>query len=108
MGYHRLGHKKGFISKYWSMMSFNFLNFQVGVIFKLMKKKVLEKLDQVEWISPDTKHSAIEKINKLDGKFIGSEMFFNYTLLQQRYHGVSTRNCFGFPLAYVEAFNAFS
>ena len=53
-----------------------------------MKKKVLEKLDQVEWITPDTKHSAIEKINKLDGKFIGSEMFFNYTLLQQRYHGV--------------------
>jgi hypothetical protein len=54
-----------------------------------MKKKVLEKLDLVEWISPETKLAAMEKINKLDGRFLGSEIFFNYTLLQQRYHGVN-------------------
>ena len=54
-----------------------------------MKKKVLEKLDTVSWISPDTKQAAIDKIQKLDGKFLGSEIFFNYTLLQQRYRGVT-------------------
>ena len=61
----------------------------MGVIFRLMKKKVLEKLDTVSWISPDTKQAAIDKIQKLDGKFLGSEIFFNYTLLQQRYRGVT-------------------
>jgi hypothetical protein len=46
-------------------------------------------LENVAWISPDTKAAAIDKVNKLDGKFLGSEIFFNYTLLQQRYHGVT-------------------
>jgi len=53
-----------------------------------MKKKLLEKLEFVQWISQDVKQEAIDKISRLDGKFLGSDMFFNFTLLQQRYRGV--------------------
>ena len=36
----------------------------------------------------ETKAESIEKIDMLHGSLLGSNIFFNYTFLQQRYNGV--------------------
>ncbi len=73
-----------------------------------MKKKLLEKLEVVQWISPDVKQEAIDKINRLDGKFLGSDIFFNYTLLQQRYRGVWKLNLSKQKYSFNATFHHFS
>lgn len=61
------------------------LSLQVTVIFDLMKKHVLRAIDGAQWASRETKLEAERKIERLHGNFVGTNMFFNYTFLQQRY-----------------------
>ena len=54
-----------------------------------MKQKIISKIAKTKWMSNDeTKSESIEKIDKLHGSLLGSNIFFNYTFLQQRYNGV--------------------
>ena len=55
-----------------------------------MKQNIIAKIAKTKWMSDEkTKAESIEKINKLHGSLLGSNIFFNYTFLQQRYSGVS-------------------
>ena len=55
----------------------------------MMKQKIISKIAKTKWMSNDeTKSESIEKIDKLHGSLLGSNIFFNYTFLQQRYNGV--------------------
>lgn len=67
---------------------------EVGVIFHLMKKHVLKKMDEVQWITKSMKDAAESKVNKLSGSFLGSDIFFNYTFLQDRYGRVDITDDF--------------
>ena len=54
-----------------------------------MKQNIIAKISQTKWMAnEETKAESIEKINKLHGSLLGSNIFFNYTFLQQRYNGV--------------------
>ena len=64
--------------------------FQAQVIFGLMKKHMLRAVDGAHWASRETKLKAESKIEHLIGNFVGTDMFFNYTFLQDRYGRVST------------------
>ena len=62
---------------------------QVETIFRLMKENIISKIKKTKWMSDgETKAESIEKIDKLHGSLLGSNIFFNYTFLQQRYTGV--------------------
>ena len=58
-------------------------------MFELMKKHVLRAIDGTKWASRETKREAEAKIDRLHGNFVGTELFFNYTFLQNRYGQVS-------------------
>ena len=50
---------------------------------------MLRAIDGAPWASRDTKLKAEAKIEHLMGNFVGTDMFFNYTFLQDRYGRVS-------------------
>ena len=55
----------------------------------MMKQKIISKIAKTKWMSnEETKAESIEKIDMLHGSLLGSNIFFNYTFLQQRYNGV--------------------
>ncbi len=54
-----------------------------------MKKHVLRSIDGVPWATRSAKEAAEAKISSLRGSFVGSDLFFNYTFLQNRYGRVS-------------------
>ena len=57
-----------------------------------MKQNIISKIRKTKWMSnEETKAESIEKIEKLHGSLLGSNIFFNYTFLQQRYDGVSIK-----------------
>ena len=54
-----------------------------------MKKHVVRAIHGAQWASRETKMLAEAKIDILHGSFVGTDMFFNYTFLQERYGRVS-------------------
>ena len=54
-----------------------------------MKKHVLRAIHGAQWASREAKLEAEKKIEHLYGSFVGTDMFFNYTFLQERYGRVS-------------------
>ena len=68
--------------------------FQVRVMFGLMKKHVLRAIDGTRWASRETKREAEAKIDNLHGSFVGTDLFFNYTFLQNRYGQVDITSDF--------------
>ena len=63
-------------------------------MFGLMKKHVLRAIDGTRWASRATKREAEAKIDKLHGNFVGTDLFFNYTFLQNRYGQVDITSDF--------------
>lgn len=71
------------------------MNREVTVIFELMKKHVVRAIHGAQWASRDAKLEAEKKIDTLHGSFVGTDIFFNYTFLQERYGKVDiTENFF--------------
>ena len=54
-----------------------------------MKKHVLRAIDGAPWATREAKLKAEAKIESLTGNFVGTDMFFNYTFLQERYGRVN-------------------
>jgi len=50
-----------------------------------MKKHVVRAIHGAQWATRDAKLEAEKKINKLHGNFVGTDIFFNFTFLQERY-----------------------
>lgn len=50
-----------------------------------MKKHVLRAIDGAPWATREAKLKAEAKIEQLVGNFVGTDLFFNYTFLQERY-----------------------
>ena len=63
-------------------------------MFGLMKKHVLRAIDGTRWASRETKREAEAKIDNLHGSFVGTDLFFNYTFLQNRYGQVDITSDF--------------
>ena len=45
-----------------------------------------------QWASRDAKLEAEKKIDRLHGSFVGTDIFFNFTFLQERYGKVRKLN----------------
>ena len=57
-----------------------------------MKQNIISKISKTKWMSNDeTRSESIEKIDKLHGSLLGSNIFFNYTFLEHRYDGVGIK-----------------
>ena len=50
-----------------------------------------------QWASRDAKLEAEKKIDRLHGSFVGTDIFFNFTFLQERYGKVRKLNNFICP-----------
>ena len=62
---------------------------QVETIFRLMKKHLIRKIAMTKWMrNLDTKQRTIDKMQRVYGSLVGSNIFFNYTFLEDRYLGV--------------------
>ena len=61
---------------------------KVAEIFELVREKVVDKIDRAEWMSPRIKDLSKEKIKRIRGDFVGSDIYFDRELLRERYRGV--------------------
>lgn len=57
-------------------------------LFEKLKRKVLDYIDRNEWLLPQMKILSKRKIDSLVGSFVGSDMFFNASFMEQRYNDV--------------------
>ena len=63
--------------------------FQVNTIFSSVRRHLLSSLDEVTWLQPVMREEAKRKIQMLRGDFLGSDLYFNKTLMDSRYRDVS-------------------
>ena len=61
---------------------------------KILKLNIFLLFLGAQWASRDAKLEAEKKIDRLHGSFVGTDIFFNFTFLQERYGKV--RNLINF------------
>ncbi len=57
-------------------------------IFEEVRDKLTSHIQTSLWLHPQTKANAVNKIRQLKGEFVGSDIYFNQTLLRERYKAV--------------------
>ena len=68
----------------------------VNIIFEKISKIIKSSIISfflflgAQWASRDAKLEAEKKIDRLHGSFVGTDIFFNFTFLQERYGKVRT------------------
>ena len=68
---------------------------------KILKLNIISLFLGAQWASRDAKLEAEKKIDRLHGSFVGTDIFFNFTFLQERYGKVRTLNIFLEPAMFV-------
>ena len=61
---------------------------QIKNLFELVRNKILEDIEMTSWMHSHMKEITKEKIRKLSGDFVGSDLYFNETFMAYRYSGV--------------------
>ena len=59
-------------------------------MFDGIRKKILDHVDRASLMQQEVKSLARRKIERLQGSFVGSDIYFNVSLLESRYQGVRT------------------
>ncbi len=62
---------------------------KVDAIFESVRAKVVRGVESAPWMREQTRAAAAEKIRKLRGDFVGSDIYFNQSLMHDRYGNVS-------------------
>eukprot|EP00094_Tigriopus_californicus_P013753 TCALIF_13309-PA protein Name:"Similar to MMEL1 Membrane metallo-endopeptidase-like 1 (Homo sapiens)" AED:0.07 eAED:0.07 QI:145/0.78/0.73/1/0.35/0.4/15/73/751 len=58
---------------------------EIQSLFDLIRSHVLNAINGTSWLHSHMKELAMMKISKLEGQFVGSEMYLNETFLHSRY-----------------------
>ncbi len=71
----------------------------VDRVFESVRAEVARGVEEAKWMQEATRAAAAEKIRKIRGDFVGSDIYFNQSLLQERYADVSL--AFSYDISYV-------
>ncbi len=61
----------------------------VNAIFEAVRSKVVRGVESAPWMQPQTREAAADKVRRIRGDFLGSDIYFNQSLLEERYRDVS-------------------
>lgn len=63
---------------------------QVDDIFESVRRQALRSVEGVSWLSPHMKAASVDKLSRVKGDFGGADIYFNATLMRERYGEVRT------------------